>query len=354
MEVLQWMTLWSHIFFGLLALVAGSIALGSHKGGRCHRRAGKVFYYSMLAVPDTALALALPGENWFLTSIALFAGYQAWSGNRSVVHKSCRPEMIDWVVTVLALLTAGWMLAMKVVVLWVFGGIMAFLALGDVALFVRLQRGGSIRPTQWLIRHIGMMSGAYIATFTAFLVVNVHSFQPGWVLWLAPTMVGMPLIAYWTRRATKGVRTATVAVCLSMATAVAEAQEIQDTFYTPAYLDRSTRFAWTTFGGDVHMLAGGHIQIPHGDKVQFGPAFQPRLTMGGIHFWGYADFYVTFPLPAAVDLSVSPFEQLRFREGVETGARIYPIPIRPGAWRPFAGISFKPLTYGHASSQIVH
>jgi hypothetical protein len=47
------------------------------------------------------------------------------------------------------------------------------------------------------------MMGATIAVITAFLVVNVR-FDPGWVVWLAPTVVLTPLIIVWSRRARQG------------------------------------------------------------------------------------------------------------------------------------------------------
>jgi len=32
------------------------------------------------------------------------------------------------------------------------------------------------------------------------------------------------------------------------------------------------------------------------ENIDFGSTLMPRLTIGGIHFWGHVDFYVTFPL----------------------------------------------------------
>jgi hypothetical protein len=54
-----------------------------------------------------------------------------------------------------------------------------------------------------IANHLIRMMGATIAVITAFLVVNVH-FDPGWVVWLAPTVVLTPLIIVWSRRARQG------------------------------------------------------------------------------------------------------------------------------------------------------
>lgn len=43
------------------------------------------------------------------------------------------------------------------------------------------------------------MVGSYIASVTAFLVVNIE-FLPPVLIWLAPTAVLVPLILVWTRR----------------------------------------------------------------------------------------------------------------------------------------------------------
>jgi len=72
-----------------------------------------------------------------------------------------------------------------------------------------------------------------------------------------------------------------------------------DSVYTQKYLDKSTRFAWLTYGADINFLTGGTTQqLVNGTKVptNFGSALMPRLTIGGINFWGHIDFYVTFPL----------------------------------------------------------
>ncbi|MCW5923655.1 MAG: DUF2306 domain-containing protein [Saprospiraceae bacterium] len=200
MESLRLALLWTHIFFGFLALLAGLIALGSAKGGKTHRRAGTVFFNSMLAVAFSALALASISHNWYLFYIAVFALYQNYSGYRAVRDKSLRPSPLDWLVWVVAVVVAVLMLLTKHLVLLVFGGIMALLTARDLMLFSAVLRGKALPKQQWLIRHIGMMVGAYIATVTAFVVVNLQTFNPMWLPWLAPTALGLPFMAYWMRR----------------------------------------------------------------------------------------------------------------------------------------------------------
>ena len=122
-----------------------------------------------------------------------------------------------------------------------------------------------------------------------------------------------------------------------------------DSVYTQAYLTKSTKFAWLTLGAELFSEPGGKAEFLNGGTLQeasFQNAITPRLTIGGIHFWGYADFYITFPLNfAAIRDTPSQFETLSFRQGIETGARIYPLKLQPGRISPFAGISFNTFNY---------
>lgn len=122
-----------------------------------------------------------------------------------------------------------------------------------------------------------------------------------------------------------------------------------DTVYTERYLDRSTRFAWTTFGGDILMLTGGSSSfIRNGvdQKINFNETFIPRLTIGGIHFWGHVDFYVNFPL-SFLSLQSKPkeFKELEYRQGIETGLKLYPFALKPRRVSPYVGASFRLLSF---------
>jgi len=122
-----------------------------------------------------------------------------------------------------------------------------------------------------------------------------------------------------------------------------------DTVYTYKYIDKSTRFAWTTFGGDLLMLNGGRSSfINNGteQKVNFNSTLIPRLTIGGVHFWGHADFYVTFPL-SFLSLHQKPadLKELVYRQGIETGTKFYPLALKVGRISPYVGISFRLLSF---------
>ena len=54
----------------------------------------------------------------------------------------------------------------------------------------------------WIEGHISGMVGGYIASVTAFLVVNNDKYigLPPVVAWLLPTALLVPYIVYWTRK----------------------------------------------------------------------------------------------------------------------------------------------------------
>ena len=126
-----------------------------------------------------------------------------------------------------------------------------------------------------------------------------------------------------------------------------------DSTYTLDYLDKSTRFAWLTYGGDINHLTVGTTQVLTDEgkqSVDFGSTTMPRLTIGGIHFWGHADFYVSFPL-SFLTLQAIPqgFEEIDIYQGVETGARVYPFKLQAKRVSPFLGISFRRLRFSQES-----
>jgi uncharacterized membrane protein len=47
-----------HIAGGTIALLAGSAALGAHKGGLLHQRGGMIFFISMMVMAGSGAALA--------------------------------------------------------------------------------------------------------------------------------------------------------------------------------------------------------------------------------------------------------------------------------------------------------
>ncbi len=200
MEFLHAVSLGFHIAAGTIALLAGTAILLLRKGGKPHRRLGRVFFPAVIGVAASAFVLCVVHPDPFLFMVGVFTLYQGLSGFRAVRNKTLGPAGWDVLVALMGAANAVAMFTSGQVVLYVFGGISIFLVYGDAAWFRSAFIGKPLPPKLWLRRHIGFMMGAYIATVTAFLVVNFAHAGSGLLVWLAPTLVGVPLIVKWTRR----------------------------------------------------------------------------------------------------------------------------------------------------------
>lgn len=68
------------------------------------------------------------------------------------------------------------------------------------------------------------------------------------------------------------------------------------------------------------------------------------LSWGGFHFWGHAEFYVTFPLgQLALDPENAP--KFELTHSVATGLRILPWAYQEGKVRPYLGASWSALDF---------
>jgi uncharacterized membrane protein len=181
-----------HILAGAVNLLTGLLVMIMKKGNRRHRQSGRVFFYTMMAVAATALAITFLRPNTMLASIGIFSGYMALSGFIVIRKDFERRKYWLWPAIAGGLIVAAWMVTSQNIVLIVFGSILVFLSLNDI----RLLLGKNITFKKRQASHIGKMTGAFIASVTAFLV-NAVSIGGGWYLWLLPTAVLVPVIVYW-------------------------------------------------------------------------------------------------------------------------------------------------------------
>ena len=205
MDITYKVLLYIHIIFGGMALLSGLISMISKKGGRPHKKSGKVFTTSMWIVIASAIIIAIMKNNHFLIMVGIFSFFQNYKGNRAIKNKSLKPNTLDWLVIVLAFLNTVVMIYSMQPVLLVFGGISVFLIISQINTYRKALKHIELPKLQWLKQHIGMMIGTYIATITAFLVQNGNNFLPvkfGVFMWLLPTVILTPLIFYWTKKYT--------------------------------------------------------------------------------------------------------------------------------------------------------
>jgi hypothetical protein len=127
-----------HIAAGTIGLVLGPVVAFSAKRRGQHTRLGEAYFWVYIALVIGAFGLAALNwsDDWFLVPVGIFS--------------------------------------------------FAFALLGYLA--------AKRRPRAWLQLHVTGQGGSYIAMTTALLVVNAGT--DAVFAWIAPTLVGSPLIAY--------------------------------------------------------------------------------------------------------------------------------------------------------------
>jgi hypothetical protein len=189
------------------------LALATRKGGKAHRRWGKVYFWAMAVVAASAIVLSAYRPILFLALVAVFSFYAAFYAYRVLGMKDLarggKPGWVDWsaacltfvssfFLAVFGLLRPEWVQKMGVVSI-VFGCLGMFLAAGRIYRFLRPPTD----PMFWWFDHLQGMMGSYIAAWTAFSAVTLSRFVspsfPLWIVWLWPTMIGVPAIQLTSR-----------------------------------------------------------------------------------------------------------------------------------------------------------
>ena len=191
--------LYAHIACGMTALLTGFISIVTEEGKKLHRKAGKVFFVAMILVAISAFVISIVKSNSFLFAIGVFSFYLNYFGYRALKNSSAKFKWFDWLVIAISVVTSAYMISTLNIVLVVFGVLLAYLLISNA--LPQLQGEEKLKEVRKrkMLAHIGNMMGAYIATFTAFVVVNINFVKPGWIVWLLPTALGLPVIIYYTR-----------------------------------------------------------------------------------------------------------------------------------------------------------
>ena len=105
------------------------------------------------------------------------------------------------------------------------------------------------------------------------------------------------------------------------------------------------QFAQTYIGADALLFPELSVIYSSPNNESAIPvSLSPRLTIGGLHFWGHADFYVSFPV--FTNIFFTPPEQgMSIYSGVETGFHYYPWQLIYNSIRPFVGFSWNVLNF---------
>ena len=195
-----------HIVGGGTSLLLGLYILIAKKGTKRHKKIGIIYYTAMVTAAFVAMPMCYLHPNYFLFIISVFTAYMLLTGKRYLTHKTLNSiTKYDWSLTVIMALFGSTFIVFGLLNFFngkTFG--IVFLVFGLISLlFVRQDwinfKGKSTIRNFFLTTHIQRMMGSYIASVTAFLVVNNEILPPVFV-WLLPTVVIAPLITIWTRK----------------------------------------------------------------------------------------------------------------------------------------------------------
>lgn len=205
MEFIIKIAIYIHAFFGTIALVSGLSSMLFQKGSKNHKKAGKMFSISMIISSVLSLPIALmPNhKNMFLFLIGIFTIYLVLSGNRILLFKNkSKANLMDKFISGSLFFSAFLMLIFGILrIIQNQNGGVLFLFFGTIALVMSIRDFKfftNIDKTKILPFHIGKITGAYIASVTAFLVAGIRA--EGILYWVLPTIIGSFVIFYWTKK----------------------------------------------------------------------------------------------------------------------------------------------------------
>ena len=194
----------AHAALGGLSLLSGFFAAVTNKGSKPHIISGRIFYYSLgSSILLSLIAANMPDHyNPFLFSIGIFSGYFIIIGKRAIHYKSPTHSFFtDRLIHMIMVVTCFLMVIVPIIVsksfhivAGVFGLVGLIFAIKNLHDF---SNSDQVRKN-WLKMHIGNMSGGYIASVTAFVVVN--NLLPGVYSWFVPGIIGGIFIFYSIRK----------------------------------------------------------------------------------------------------------------------------------------------------------
>lgn len=207
-----------HIACGIIAFVCAPVALATAKGGKTHRRWGKVYFWAMAGVAFSALVLSFALPIFFLAMVAVFSFYACFAAYRILylkdLYRGGRPLALDWLAAAVTIASSFLLFLMGFLkpalmgigIISIAGRPVSIVSVTFGVIGIRLGFRSIFNfvkpPTEkmfWWFSHMQGMIGSYIAAMTAFSAVNLTPFfGNAWWVWLWPTIVGIPAISFWT------------------------------------------------------------------------------------------------------------------------------------------------------------
>jgi len=112
------------------------------------------------------------------------------------------------------------------------------------------------------------------------------------------------------------------------------------------------RFAQTYFGLNTQIVPASGSLVWNEQEQAFPMQYVPRLTIGGLHFWGKLDFNMNIPLTSFGSQDLSSEGQVKFNTGADLSVRYYPWRLIFGKLRPYAGLSFNTMSLALGNEEV--
>ncbi|MCD0466527.1 hypothetical protein [Flavobacterium sp. ENC] len=196
-----------HAFFGGIGLITGIGSIVVKKGGKLHKRMGKLFSVGMITSSLISIPVCwMPNhQNIFLFLIGLFTIYLVVAGNRALNFKTkTKADLTDYIISGSMLFFSVIMISIGIycqllhiangILFTFFGGFGLYMTVKD---FIFYKNVSEIKK-EWLSKHIGKMIGALIASITAFIVAGIG--LGNIIAWMTPSILGTLYIIYWNRK----------------------------------------------------------------------------------------------------------------------------------------------------------
>jgi len=198
-----------HIAAGMGSFLIAPIALATAKGGKQHKRWGKVYLWCMGVVAATALPMALFRPVLFLALVAVFSFYAAFAGFRVLRLKELArggsATLLDWVAGIVTFCSSGllvWLSWFRPATIQVIPAVGVVFGLIGMRLSAAQMYSFVWKPKEkmfWWYSHLGLFIGSYIAAWSAFSAVTLSQvLGDQWYVWLWPSIVGIPAIVLTT------------------------------------------------------------------------------------------------------------------------------------------------------------
>jgi uncharacterized membrane protein len=217
-KYIPWLMI-AHIAGGTLSLISGILPMVVTKGNNIHRLFGKIFFFGMTVVFLTGFTVSIIKNIPFLLLISIFSYYLVANGYRSLylkkLHRGQKPTVVDWLLNIVSgifmvgmVVFGSYLIIKGAVQMGIVSLVFGIIGIRGVITTIRNFIKQPTSKTIWIEGHIGGMVGGYIASVTAFLVVNNEHYigLPMVVAWLLPTVMLVPLIVYWIGRYKKPVK----------------------------------------------------------------------------------------------------------------------------------------------------